>query len=70
MSTTATSQERAASTVPPWLGAALVLGSAVLFSLSGILTKAIESDSWTILTWRGLIGGVGIAAYVWWRSDR
>ena len=70
MSTTSTATRRAASPAPQWLGAALVLGSAVLFSLSGILTKAIDSDSWTILTWRGLIGGIGIAAYVWWRSDQ
>ena len=46
------------------LGSSLVLFSAVLFSLSGVLTKAIEAGSWTILTWRGLIGGVGIAMYV------
>lgn len=53
-----------------WIGPALVLGSAVLFSLSGVLTKAIEADSWTILTWRGLVGGVGIGLYVWWRHRR
>lgn len=46
------------------LGSSLVLVSAVLFSLSGVLTKAIDAGSWTILTWRGLIGGVGIAIYV------
>lgn len=50
------------------IGSALVLGSAVLFSLSGVLTKAIDAGSWTILTWRGLIGGIGIAAYVWGRN--
>ncbi|MEM8707635.1 MAG: DMT family transporter [Actinomycetota bacterium] len=53
-----------------WIGPTLVLGSAVLFSLSGVLTKAIAADGWTILTWRGLIGGVGIGAYVWLRSGR
>ncbi len=47
-----------------WLGPALVLTSAVLFSLSGVLTKAIEADTWSILTWRGLVGAVGIATYV------
>ncbi len=52
------------------LGASLVLASAVLFSLSGILTKAIEAGSWTILTWRGLVGGTGIACYVWLRNRR
>ena len=50
------------------LGPALVLGSAVLFSFSGVLTKAIDAGSWAILTWRGLIGGVGIAVYVWWKN--
>lgn len=53
---------------PRWLGPVLVLGSAVLFSFSGVLTKAIDAESWTILTWRGLVGGVGIAVYVWARN--
>ncbi|MEM7337516.1 MAG: DMT family transporter [Actinomycetota bacterium] len=51
-------------TGPRWLGPVLVLVSAVLFSCSGVLTKAIEAGSWTILTWRGLVGGAGVAAYV------
>ncbi|MEM9565500.1 MAG: DMT family transporter [Actinomycetota bacterium] len=51
-----------------WLGSTLVLASAVLFSCSGVLTKAIEAGSWTILTWRGLIGALGIGGYVWWRD--
>ncbi|MEM7094261.1 MAG: DMT family transporter [Actinomycetota bacterium] len=46
-------------------GTLLVLGSAVLFSFSGVLTKAIDAGSWTILMWRGLIGAIGIGAYVW-----
>lgn len=57
-------------TTPRWLGSVLVLASAVLFSFSGILTKAIDAGSWTILTWRGLVGGVGIAMYVWIRNSR
>ena len=55
-------------TAPRWLGPVLVLASAVLFSFSGVLTKAIDAGSWTILTWRGLFGGVGIAIYVWVRN--
>lgn len=51
-----------------WLGPALVLSSAVLFSFSGVLTKAIDAGSWTILTWRGIVGAAGIAAYVWARN--
>ncbi len=51
-----------------WVGPVLVLGSAVLFSFSGVLTKAVDADSWTILGWRGIIGGAGIASYVWFRK--
>ncbi len=51
-----------------WVGPVLVLASAALFSLSGVLTKTIEAGAWTILGWRGVIGGAGIAAYVWFRK--
>lgn len=54
---------------PRFVGPVLVLGSAVLFSFSGVLTKSIDAGSWTILTWRGLVGGVGIAIYVWIRNS-
>jgi drug/metabolite transporter (DMT)-like permease len=49
------------------LGVVLVLLSAVMFSLSGVFTKVIESGAWTILVWRGLIGAILIYAYVLWR---
>lgn len=52
---------------PRWVGPALVLASAVMFSFSGVLTKAIDAGSWTILGWRGVIGGACIAGYVWFR---
>ncbi len=55
---------------PRWLGALLVLASAVMFSFSGVLTKAIDAGSWTILGWRGVVGGAGIAAYVGIRNRR
>ena len=48
------------------LGCALVLASAVTFSLAGTLTKAIAADAWVILCWRGLIGAAAMAAYVIW----
>jgi drug/metabolite transporter (DMT)-like permease len=48
------------------LGAFLVIASALLFSLSGVLTKAIAAGAWTIVCWRGLVGGLLIAAYVAW----
>lgn len=47
-----------------WLGPTLVLTSAVFFSCSGVLTKAITADSWTILAWRGLVGGLVVAGHV------
>ena len=48
------------------IGVALVLASALAFSLAGVLTKMISADAWTISCWRGLIGGVLITAYVAW----
>lgn len=48
------------------LGAFLVIASALVFSLSGVLTKAIAAEAWTIACWRGLVGGLLIAAYVAW----
>ncbi|MCP4963964.1 MAG: EamA family transporter [bacterium] len=53
---------------PRWLGPLLVLGSAFVFSLSGVLAKAIDAGSWTIATWRGIIGAAGIAGYVHLRN--
>ena len=58
------SETRARSAGPRIAGTLLVVASALLFSLSGILTKSIEAEGWTILCWRGLIGGLAIAAYV------
>jgi drug/metabolite transporter (DMT)-like permease len=52
------------------LGVLLVLLSAVMFSLSGVFTKAITTGIWTILVWRGLVGAVLIFAYVLWRRSR
>ncbi|MEM7272840.1 MAG: DMT family transporter [Actinomycetota bacterium] len=66
--TAAGSGSAGASVGRGWVGPALVLASAVMFSFSGILTKAIDAGSWTILGWRGVIGGAGIAGYVWFRK--
>lgn len=49
-------------------GVALVLASAVVYSLTGVLTKAITADGWTIVCWRGLIGGALVAVYVAWQD--
>src|SRR5262245_9604024 len=51
------------------LGTLLVLSSAVAFSLSGVLTRLISSDTWTIVCWRGLFGAVLVAAYVRMRNS-
>ncbi len=50
------------------LGICLVLASTVAFSLSGVLTKAIESDTWSVACWRGLLGAILVAAYVYWQN--
>jgi drug/metabolite transporter (DMT)-like permease len=52
------------------LGVLLVIASALVFSLSGVLTKTIDADAWTIACWRGLLGGLLIAAYVAWSGRR
>ncbi|WP_282607129.1 DMT family transporter [Pelagibius sp. Alg239-R121] len=50
------------------IGILLVVASAVVFSLAGVLTKMIESDAWTIACWRGLFGALFITLYVLWRE--
>ena len=47
-----------------WQGTALILASAFAFSTAGLFTRLIETDVWTMLFWRGLFGGLLIAAYV------
>lgn len=51
-----------------WQGTVLVLLSAFAFSTAGLFTRLIETDVWTMLFWRGLFGGLLIAAYVVWRD--
>ena len=46
------------------LGLALVTGSAVAWSLAGFFTRLIPLDSWTLLAWRGIFGGLGIALVI------
>jgi hypothetical protein len=46
------------------LGVFLILASAVAFSTAGFFTRLIELDVWTVLFWRGIYGGLFIAAYV------
>jgi drug/metabolite transporter (DMT)-like permease len=52
------------------LGATLVTASAAVFGLAGVLTKSIHAEPLVINCWRGLIGGVLIGCYVFWRRRR
>lgn len=47
------------------LGAWLIGASAVVFSTAGLLAGLVAGvDAWTVLFWRGLFGGLFIAAFV------
>ncbi len=46
------------------LGVALVTGSAVAWSLAGFFTHLIPLDVWTMLTWRGIFGAIGLVAVI------
>lgn len=50
-----------------WIGALLIVGSAVAYSLSGYFTRLIPLDVWTVLFWRGIFGGFFIGTYLIWR---
>jgi drug/metabolite transporter (DMT)-like permease len=52
------------------LGVIMILGSAAVFALAGVLTKSIAADPMTIACWRGLVGGLLISAYVLVRRRR
>ena len=50
------------------LGILLVPASAIVFGLTGVLTRSIHADPLVITCWRGFFGSILIAAYVlWWR---
>ena len=46
------------------LGVLFILASAVAFSTAGFFARLIELDVSTVLFWRGIFGGLFIAAYV------
>jgi drug/metabolite transporter (DMT)-like permease len=51
------------NTLTPRLqGWILIVLSAVAWSTAGLFTRAVGEDTWTILFWRGLFGGVAIMA--------
>lgn len=47
-----------------FLGALIVAVAAVVFSTAGLFTRLISTDSWTMLFWRGLFGGLLILAWI------
>ena len=47
-----------------WLGTLLLPASAVAYSTAGFYTRLIPVDPWTLLFWRGLFGGLFLAAVV------
>ena len=52
------------------LGILLVSASAIVFGLTGVLTKSISADALTVSCWRGFVGFLLIGAYVRWRPRR
>jgi drug/metabolite transporter (DMT)-like permease len=50
-------------------GVTLVLISATVFSTAGLFVKGVESDSWTILFWRGLSASFFTTIYIAWRGS-
>ena len=49
-------------------GSLVVAVAAVAFSTAGLFTRLIVADVWTMLFWRGLFGGLLIAAYIVWQE--
>jgi len=50
-----------------WHGVVLLLASGVAFSTAGVFTRLIAVDTWTLLFWRGVFGGLFIGGYVVWQ---
>jgi drug/metabolite transporter (DMT)-like permease len=49
-------------------GSLIVAVSAIAFSTAGLFTRLIAADVWTMLFWRGVFGGLLIAAFIVWRE--
>jgi len=49
-------------------GSLAVAVAAVAFSTAGLFTRLITADVWTMLFWRGLFGGLLIAATIVWQE--
>jgi drug/metabolite transporter (DMT)-like permease len=50
------------------IGVALVTASAVAWSTAGFFTRLITVDTWTLLFWRGVFGGLFLAGVVLWQQ--
>ena len=51
-------------------GVVLVLLATIAWSASGLFTRLLSFDLWTIVAWRGTFGALFIGAYVLWRYGR
>ncbi len=49
-------------------GVIFIVISATVFSTAGLFVKGVESDSWTILFWRGLSAAIFTVIYIGWRG--
>ncbi|EJM99405.1 DMT family transporter [Phyllobacterium sp. YR531] len=49
---------------PYKLGLVFVTASAIAWSLAGLFTRVIPLDSWTILSWRGIFGAIGLGIVI------
>jgi drug/metabolite transporter (DMT)-like permease len=45
-------------------GRAMIAGAALLWSMAGILTRLVETDSWTLTFWRSFLGGLFLLVVV------
>jgi drug/metabolite transporter (DMT)-like permease len=53
-----------------WTGVVLITASAVAFSTAGLFTRLIDLDVWTMLFWRGIVGGTFIGCTIAWQHGR
>lgn len=49
---------------PATYGAALIIGSAVIWSSAGLFAKGVAADAWTILFWRGIFAAAVMLAWL------
>ncbi len=52
-----------------FIGVLLIIVSAVIFSSAGLFVKAVESDFWVIIFWRGISAAVFTTLYVSFRKS-